>query len=558
MKIFVRVALVLVLAVSAVPMAAPKLLGFKSDAPAAVAADRELPKANYDLASRWMAAKVGKYVFSTAVTPHWLEFSDRFWYDYETPAGRKWWVVDPVKKTKTPLFDNAKMAAQLTRILRTPYDAQHLPVSTIRFFENDTKIRFSVTLPRDAKVENSAGEEITGMTQTQDTGRGGAGGAGRGGGGRGVQQQQQQGGRAGAPAAPAVGNATWWLEYQFATGTVVLNDKYKPETPGPNWATVSPDKKYVVYSRNFNLFMMDAANFELAKKTPGDPAIVETQLTTDGEKDYGFGRGGGAGNQDQQQDVTQTQEQGTGGRGSAQLSDADKKYGGPRVSAGGVTWSADNKMFSSTRNDQRKVADLWVINALANPRPTLETYKYGMPGEEQQPQAELHVVDLDAKKALKVKTEAFKDQQMALATAPTTNLQREKQETVARWVSVNGDKIYYNRTSRDLKRIDIVEGDTKTGESRVVIPERSNTYIEIQPLRLIDVRHAGHSLVRAGWLGPLLPLRRADREADPADHVRRVRHDGHHERGREDADAVFHRGRPRTRRGPVLTSTSTA
>ena len=63
------------------------------------------------------------------MTPHWLEFSDRFWYDYETPAGRRWWIVDPIKKTKTPLFDNAKMAAQLTRILRTPYDAQHLPIT---------------------------------------------------------------------------------------------------------------------------------------------------------------------------------------------------------------------------------------------------------------------------------------------------------------------------------------------------------------------------------------------------------------------------------------------
>jgi hypothetical protein len=83
-------------------------------------------------------------VFSTSVTPHWLEFSDRFWYEYETPSGKRWMVVDPIKKTKTALFDNAKMAAQLTRILRTPYDAQHLPITTIRFFDNDTKIRFSV------------------------------------------------------------------------------------------------------------------------------------------------------------------------------------------------------------------------------------------------------------------------------------------------------------------------------------------------------------------------------------------------------------------------------
>ena len=258
MKLLVRVVLVLVLAVSAYPLAAPNL-GLMSRAEPTVGPERELAKANYDLASRWTSAKVGKYVFSTSVTPHWLEFSDRFWYDFETPAGRKWWLVDPVKKAKTPLFDNAKMAAQLTRILRTPYDAQHLPITTVRFIDNDTKLRFSVTLPRDAKVETATGEEITGMTQTQDQGRGGgAGGAGRGGGRGG--QQQQQGGRAGAPgAAPPVGNATWWLEYELATGIVVLNDKYKPEVTGnPNWANVSPDKKYVVYSRNFNLFMMDA------------------------------------------------------------------------------------------------------------------------------------------------------------------------------------------------------------------------------------------------------------------------------------------------------------
>jgi dipeptidyl-peptidase-4 len=516
MKMLIRVALVLVLAVTAVPMAAPKLLGLKSEAPAAVGPDRESPKANYDLASRWMSTKVGKYVFSTAVTPHWLEFSDRFWYDYETPAGRKWWVVDPIKKAKTPLFDNAKMAAQLTRILRTPYDAQHLPITTVRFIENDTKIRFSVSLPRDAKVENAAGEEITGMTQT-DTGRqGGAtqgGGQGRVGGGRGGQQQQQ-GGRAGGQGAANVGNTTWWLEYDFATGTVVLNDKYKPEeAAGPNWATISPDKKYVLYARNNNAFMMDADNFEKAKKNAADPTIAEVQLSTDGERNYGFGRGGGAGGdqQDQQIDNTQGDQQTQGtGRGTAQQSEADKKFGGARVNLGGITWSQDNKMASVTRTDNRKVADLWVINALANPRPTLETYKYGMPGEENQPQAELHVIDLDAKKMIKVKTESFKDQQMALATAPTTNLEREKASggggrgggggLPSRWISTAGDKVYFNRTSRDLKRIDIVEADTKTGESRVVIPERSNTYIEIQPLRLINGgKQAIHWSERDGW-----------------------------------------------------------
>jgi hypothetical protein len=139
MKLLVSLGLGLLLFVSATPLAAPEP-DQQNGAPVATNGHngRAIPTPNYDLASRWTSAKVGRYVFSTAVTPRWLEFSDRFWYSYETPAGQKWWVVDPIKKTKTPLWDNAKMASQLTRILRTPYDAQHLPIGTIRFIENDT------------------------------------------------------------------------------------------------------------------------------------------------------------------------------------------------------------------------------------------------------------------------------------------------------------------------------------------------------------------------------------------------------------------------------------
>src|SRR5262245_57281635 len=85
--------------------------------------DNRVQKANYDLASRWTAQKVGKMVFDTAVTPHWLETGDKFWYSYETGQGRKFFLVDPLKKSKAALFDNAKMAAQLTNITRIPYDA---------------------------------------------------------------------------------------------------------------------------------------------------------------------------------------------------------------------------------------------------------------------------------------------------------------------------------------------------------------------------------------------------------------------------------------------------
>ena len=56
------------------------------------------------------------------------------------------------------------------------------------------------------------------------------------------------------------------------------------------------------------------------------------------------------------------------------------------------------------------MTDLWVINALAQPRPTLETYRYAMPGEENIPQSEMHVFDRTTKQRVTVKEDRFTDQ----------------------------------------------------------------------------------------------------------------------------------------------------
>jgi hypothetical protein len=71
-------------------------------------------KANYELAARWTPAKVGKIIFDTAVTPHWMDSGDRFWYSFENSAGRKFYIVDPAKKSKTQVYDPPKLAAALT------------------------------------------------------------------------------------------------------------------------------------------------------------------------------------------------------------------------------------------------------------------------------------------------------------------------------------------------------------------------------------------------------------------------------------------------------------
>ena len=74
------------------------------------------------MAARFAPRKLEKMIFSTSVDPHWLKKSDRFWYVYETPQGKNWYIVDPAKGEKKQLFDRDRLAAMLTAIVKDPMD----------------------------------------------------------------------------------------------------------------------------------------------------------------------------------------------------------------------------------------------------------------------------------------------------------------------------------------------------------------------------------------------------------------------------------------------------
>src|SRR6266540_810805 len=184
-------------------------------------------------------------------------------------------------------------------------------------------------------------------------------------------------------------------------------------------------------ARNHNLYMMDAANFAKAMKTPTDPSIVETKLTTDGEENYGYARVA-RGGQDEQQQQQQQQQQDQQDR---QEDQTQQETGGTqdknaRVPATNVVWAPDSKKFTLTRRDERKVKDLWVINSLSNPRPTLETYRDSMPGEENIGNREMFVFDIATKARIAVKADRFKEQSLSVATAPATQREREDARTL--------------------------------------------------------------------------------------------------------------------------------
>ena len=459
--------------------------------------------ANYELASQWSSQKVRKLVFNTTVNPHWMEFSDRFWYDVNTSEGRKFYLVDPRSKKKQPLFDNAKMAAMITRITLQPYDAQHLPISTIKFVKKDAAFQFELTFPNENLINSNDSfkkvEEIGKQQEGKDKEK--------------LDKEKldkekldkekldkekldkekldkekvdKDTTKVDAKVVPPLKEPEsktkpLTFEYELATGKLTLLEDFKAPPKKPSWAQISPDEKTIVFARGFNLFSMDAANYALAQKKEDDAAIKEVQLTTDGEDHYSFSRR-----------LREEEKKG--------YQDKEKVRKDYRVPAIGIDWSKDSKKIAIVRSDDRKVGDLWVINSLSNPRPTLETYKYGLPGEENQSQDELLVYDLARKSRIKVKADKFKDQGIGIPNDIATNVEVLHEKVAPKWLNDSSDKLLFTRTSRDRHKADVCYANTESGEIKVLFEERLNTYIDLEPLRMI---HSTKELVwwseRDGW-----------------------------------------------------------
>ena len=110
---------------------------------------RKVTKANYNLAERFSAKKVGQMVYSTRITPRWFADSDKFWYSWNTAEGTKYYIVDPVSGKKEEIFDLDKLAMQVTEVTRDPYDAAHLPLRLE--LKDDKYFQFDITSKTEKK-----------------------------------------------------------------------------------------------------------------------------------------------------------------------------------------------------------------------------------------------------------------------------------------------------------------------------------------------------------------------------------------------------------------------
>jgi hypothetical protein len=103
------------------------------------------PRANYEQAAKFSFKALSPVSYSTQVIPGWVGTTDTFWYAYRTSKGTRFWLVDPVKKTREPLFDHEKAASQLAELSRKPVEANALPFTRGQISPDGKTFTFVVT-----------------------------------------------------------------------------------------------------------------------------------------------------------------------------------------------------------------------------------------------------------------------------------------------------------------------------------------------------------------------------------------------------------------------------
>ena len=395
-----------------------------------VQAQERLPE--YLQAEKFTGDKLRTMLFTTTVDPHWFQQGNSFWYTYKTSEGTFWYVVNPNTRSKSLLFDREEMAAQLTEIVKDPFEARQLPIKNLKAGEDGRTFTFEVTSTKDAKPKKD-------------------------------DKKKDKKGK----------KEVFYFSYDYPTRKLThLTDK-EEDPKRLAWGTISPDKKTVVYAKDLNLYRMSFEDYLKARKDEKDSTIVEIQLTTDGMADFGYGI-------------------------PYSMLNTDTLCNGKRRAVRGV-WSPDSRHFVTVVSDDRAVKDLWVINVMAQPRPTLETYKYQMPGEKEAPVEHLYIFDMENNTRTEIQPPAYKDQTLGLEHKPMMQKQRDAEYRHVVWLGDN-NRFFLTRSSRDLYRIDVCSYTVGQDSIVPVIEERMNTYQETRGLKVLG---GGKEIIqwseRDGW-----------------------------------------------------------
>ncbi|TCV95918.1 dipeptidyl aminopeptidase/acylaminoacyl peptidase [Luteibacter rhizovicinus] len=199
----------------------------------------------------------------------------------------------------------------------------------------------------------------------------------------------------------------------------------KPLAKEPGLA--SPDGKQEAFIRDWNLWVRDIATG------------AETQLTTDGVANYGYATD------------------------NAGWKHTDEAIG---------VWSPDSKKIATFQQDQRKTGEMTLVGTNVG-HPTVDTWKYPLPGDKDVTMIERVVIDVPSHKT--VRFQMPPDQHRSTLCDDVSCSPGEWDDV--RWAA-DGRSIAFVSTSRDHKQEWFRVANPETGAVREVFGEKAKTYFE--------------------------------------------------------------------------------
>jgi dipeptidyl-peptidase 4 len=382
---------------------------------------QESTRANWPLAERFTTEALRPVLFSQAVTPRWIAGTDSLWYSWKDRQGTRFMLVVPGARSRRPLFDHVQFAADLSTLSRRPYEAHNLPMTSLAFTENGRAFRFMVDSIRYEYDMRTAALRRLGRPTREER--------------ESDRENAAAQLRGGAPAVPSGPNA--------------------------DFRNFAPDSSVFVFAREHDLYLVEVAQ--------GDTV----RLTQDGARWYSFG----ARDTTQQQQQRQDDDEEQGDR------EQQSRSRDPRVRAN-ITWSPDSRAFFVVRNDSRHVGDLFLVNSLTEPRPSLLTYKYAMPGEDSVARSELLV---------------YRRGETTLTPVPVAKWRDQRLFNI-HWTT-GSEKLRLVRRDRLQRNLELIEVDLPSQQVTMLLSESvENAYLEMQPVRYLK---AGGDFLwwseRTGW-----------------------------------------------------------
>ena len=356
--------------------------------PAAAQQPRQLTSEDYARAERRLAPYTMPLVSGMATAPSWTA-DGRFSYRASTPQGSAYFVVDPTRGTREPLFDPARLAPALGAAAGREIPAGQLPIQSLELSEDG---RRATVMVRGARFTC----ELPAYTCTR------------------------------APSAP-------------------------------DDAIVSPDGRLAAFIREYNLWVRELATGK------------ETQLTTDGARDFGYA-----------------------------TNNAGWVHGDDPV----LTWSPDSRRIATFQHDGRGVGDMYLVSTNVG-HPRLEAWKYPLPGDTAV--FRIHRVVVNVADAAGPRVVRFQMAPDAHRSMVSDHVQCEGGSVCDLQWFPDGSKVAFVSTSRDHKTAWVRVGDARTGEVRTLFEERSQTQVGDASFneRLWRVVPASNELVwwsqREGW-----------------------------------------------------------